>query len=74
MTRGYRPEEIAQTEATAREQAALLEAAKKGPRSQEIAQARADYDAARADEANAEVSFQRMQTLVRERYRIEATV
>ena len=65
MTRGYRPEEIAQAEATARGQRALFEAAKEGPRSQEIEQAQADFAAAKADEANAEVSFQRMQTLVR---------
>ncbi len=65
MTRGYRPEEIAQAEATAREQRALFDAAREGPRRQEIEQAQADYAAAKADEANAEVSFQRMQTLVR---------
>ena len=63
--RGYRPEEIAQSEATARQQRALFEAAKNGPRPQELQQAQADYDAARADAANAEITYKRMQTLVR---------
>ncbi|MCL2661509.1 MAG: efflux RND transporter periplasmic adaptor subunit [Acidobacteriaceae bacterium] len=63
--RGYRPEEIAQSEATAREQHSLLEAARIGPRPQELQQAQADYDAAVADAANAEITYKRMQTLVR---------
>ncbi|HMG87719.1 MAG TPA: efflux RND transporter periplasmic adaptor subunit [Terracidiphilus sp.] len=64
MLRGNRPEEIAQSDATARAQQASFEAARNGPRRQEIDQAKADYAAAAADAANAEVSFQRMQKLV----------
>ena len=65
LERGYRPEEIAQTRAAASEQGALLEAAKNGPRVQQLGQAQADYAAAQADAANADVNFGRMQTLVR---------
>ena len=43
MLRGNRPEEIAQAEATAHAQQAALEAARNGPRRQEIDQAQADY-------------------------------
>jgi len=65
LQRGYRPEEIAQSEATAREQRAMYEAAKSGPRVQELQQAQADYDAAVADATNAETTYKRMQMLVR---------
>jgi HlyD family secretion protein len=65
MERGNRPEEIAQAEATAQAQKAMLEEAKNGPRVQELAQAKADYDASVADEKNAQVNWERMQTLVR---------
>lgn len=65
LERGYRPEEIAQARAAAGEQAALLEAARSGPRVQEVDQAQADYAAANADAANAEVYFGRMAMLVR---------
>lgn len=65
LERGYRPEEIAQAEATAREQRAMYEAAKSGPRAQELQQAQADYDATVADAANAEVTYKRMQILIR---------
>jgi HlyD family secretion protein len=65
LQRGYRPEEKAQTAATAAEQGAALEAAKNGPRPQELAQAKADYDAALADAADAEATFKRMEMLVR---------
>ena len=65
LQRGYRPEEIAQAEATAREQHAMYEAAKSGPRVQELQQAQADYDAAVADAKNAQINYERMQTLVR---------
>jgi HlyD family secretion protein len=64
MQRGNRPEEIAQSDATARAQQATLEAARNGPRRQEIDQAQADYAAASADATNAEVTYQRMQKLV----------
>ena len=65
LERGYRPEEITQAQAAAAEQGALLEAAKKGPREQELARAQADYAAAQADAVNAEATFKRMQMLVR---------
>jgi multidrug resistance efflux pump len=65
LQRGYRPEEIAQAEATAREQHAMYDAAKNGPRVQELQQAKADYDAAVADAANAEATYKRMQMLIR---------
>jgi multidrug resistance efflux pump len=65
LQRGYRPEEIAQAEATAGEQRALYEAAKSGPRVQELQQAQADYGAAVADAANAEATYKRMQMLIR---------
>ena len=65
LERGYRPEEVAQAQAAAREQSALLEAAKNGPRVQELEQAQADYAAAKADAGNAQVTFERMQMLVR---------
>lgn len=65
LQRGYRPEEKAQTTATAAEQGAALEAAKNGPRPQELAQAKADYEAAQADAVDAAKTFERMETLVR---------
>ena len=65
LERGYRPEEVAQTQAAAREQSALLEAAKNGPRVQELEEAQADYAAAKSDAGNAQVTFERMQMLVR---------
>ena len=43
----------------------MLDAAESGPRSQELRQAEADYAAAKADAANAQINFQRMDTLVR---------
>ncbi|MGA8090783.1 MAG: efflux RND transporter periplasmic adaptor subunit [Terracidiphilus sp.] len=64
MLRGNRPEEIAQSDATARAQQATFEAARNGPRRQEIDQAQADFAAAVADAANAEIFYQRMQKLV----------
>jgi membrane fusion protein YbhG len=64
MQRGNRPEEIAQSDATARAQQATFEAARNGPRRQEIDQAQADYAAAGADAANADIFYQRMQKLV----------
>jgi len=65
LQRGYRPEEKAQTAAVAAEQGAALEAAKNGPRPQELAQAQADYEAAQADAVDAETTFKRMEMLVR---------
>jgi multidrug resistance efflux pump len=63
MIRGNRPEEIQQAEAFAKAQHAALDAAENGPRSQDIDQAKADYAAAKADEADAEVFFRRMEPL-----------
>ena len=65
LQRGNRPEEIAQAQANAQMQRAMLDAAQNGPRSQELSQAEADYAAAKADAANAQINFQRMDTLVR---------
>jgi multidrug resistance efflux pump len=65
LQRGNRPEEIAQAQANAQMQRAMLDAAESGPRSQELKQAEADYAAAKADSANAQINFQRMDTLVR---------
>ncbi len=64
MLRGNRPEEIEQAEANARAQAAALEAARNGPRKEDLAQGRADYEAAKADAVNSEAYFQRMEKLV----------
>jgi HlyD family secretion protein len=63
MQRGNRPEEIEQAEAAAKAQGEALESARNGPRKQELDQARADLAAARADAANAEVFFHRMDKL-----------
>ena len=65
LQRGNRPEEIVQAQANAQMQRSILDAAESGPRSQELKQAEADYDAAKADAANAQINFQRMDTLVR---------
>ena len=65
LQRGYRPEEKVQSAATAAAEGAALESAKNGPRSQEIAQAKADYEAAVADAVDAEATFKRMEMLVR---------
>lgn len=63
MTRGNRPEEIEQAEATARAQREAWEAAKNGPRRQELEQARADYAAAKADAVNAQSLYSRTEKL-----------
>ena len=60
---GYRPEEIQQAEAASQGELAALQQLRQGPRTQEIAQAEADYAAAKADAANAEASFQRLAKL-----------
>ncbi len=65
LQRGNRPEEIAQAQANAQMQRAMLDEAQNGPRAQELKQAEADYAAAKADAANAQINFQRMDTLVR---------
>jgi multidrug resistance efflux pump len=64
MVRGNRPEEIAQAKAAAGQAGAALEAARNGPRKQEIDQAQAEYAAAKADAANAEAFYQRMEKLI----------
>jgi HlyD family secretion protein len=63
MQRGNRPEEIAQAKAAAGQAGAALDAARNGPRKQEIDQAQADYSAAKADSANAEIFYKRMEKL-----------
>lgn len=64
MLHGNRPEEIEQAEAAAHAEAAALDEARNGPRAEELRQAQADYAAAQADAANADVFFQRMQRLI----------
>ena len=64
MLRGNRPEEIEQAEANARVQGAALEAAQHGPRKEDVAQGKADYEAAQADAVNTEIYFERMKKLV----------
>ncbi|MBI1896366.1 MAG: HlyD family efflux transporter periplasmic adaptor subunit [Acidobacteria bacterium] len=63
LERGFRPEEIQQAEAAARREQAALAELRAGPRPQEIQQAQADYDAARAEAANAEVAARRLEQL-----------
>jgi HlyD family secretion protein len=63
MQRGNRPEEVEQAEATAHAMQAAYESARNGPRRQEIDRAQADYAAARADAANAEAFYSRMEKL-----------
>jgi len=63
MLRGNRPEEVEQAIATAHAQAAALEEARNGPRTEELHQAQADYAAAQADSVNAETYFHRMEKL-----------
>ena len=64
LTRGNRPEEIQEADANAGALHAALDAARNGPRAQDIAQARADYEATQADADNAQANFERMQKLV----------
>jgi HlyD family secretion protein len=64
LTRGNRPEEIQQAEATAIAFHAALDKARNGPRTQDIDQAQADYEAAEADAIYAQANFERMQKLV----------
>jgi len=64
MLRGNRPEEIAQANEAAQAQKAAYEAARNGPRQQDIEQARAEFAAAQADAANGERFFERMQQLI----------
>jgi HlyD family secretion protein len=64
LTRGNRPEEIQQAVANAAALHAALDEARNGPRSQDIAQAQADYEATQADALNAQANYERMQKLV----------
>ena len=64
MLRGNRPEEIAQANEAAQAQKAAYDAARNGPRQQDIEQARAEFAAAQADATNGERFFERMQQLV----------
>ena len=63
MQRGNRPEEVEQAEATSHAMQAAYESARNGPRRQEIDRAQADYAAAKADAANAEAFYSRMEKL-----------
>ncbi len=60
---GYRPEELQQAEAATRRELASLQEAQHGPRPEEIGQALADYDAAKADAINAASVFARVDSL-----------
>jgi len=63
MLRGNRPEEIEQAEAAAKAQQEAFDAARNGPRKEDLAQGRADYEAAKADAVNSEAFFHRMEKL-----------
>ena len=63
MKAGYRHEEIQQAEAATRRELAGLQELQRGPRPQEIAQAQADYEAAKADAVNGATSFARIDKL-----------
>jgi multidrug resistance efflux pump len=63
MLRGNRPEEIEQAEAAAKAQKEAFDAARNGPRKEDLAQGRADYEAAKADAVNSEAFFHRMEKL-----------
>lgn len=64
LQRGNRPQEISEADATLRENAALLQEALNGPRSQDIRQAQADYAAAKANAIDAASTYARMKPLV----------
>jgi multidrug resistance efflux pump len=61
----YRPEEIAQADATAKAAQAELEALRNGGRPQELSQAKADLDTVKADAINSEANFRRVEQLDR---------
>jgi HlyD family secretion protein len=63
MQRGNRPEEVLQAEATSHAMQAAYGSARNGPRRQEINQAQADHAAAKADAANAQAFYSRMEKL-----------
>ena len=63
MLRGNRPEEVEQAEAAAKAQKEAFDAARNGPRKEDLAQGRADYEAAKADAVNSEIYFHRMEKL-----------
>ena len=60
LQRGNRPQEIAEADATLRENAALLQEALNGPRPQDIRQAQADFAAAQANAIDAAATYERM--------------
>jgi len=64
MLSGNRPEEIEQAEAAAKAQREAYEAARNGPRKEDLAQGKADYEASKADAVNSEAYFHRMEKLV----------
>jgi multidrug resistance efflux pump len=63
LTAGFRPEEIAQADATAKASLANLEMLRNGARPQEVSQAKADLDTVLADATNAEANFRRVEKL-----------
>jgi len=65
LTRGLRPEEIAQATAAAQQARARWQAARNGPRPQEIAQAQAELQAATAEFETAATTAQRLEQLAR---------
>ncbi|MBX7221319.1 MAG: efflux RND transporter periplasmic adaptor subunit [Blastocatellia bacterium] len=65
LTKGFRPEEVAQAEAAEKREAALFEEMKNGARPQERNQARADLEVAQAEATNASLAFQRTEKLIK---------
>jgi multidrug resistance efflux pump len=63
MLRGNRPEEIEQAEAAAKAQKEAFDAARIGPRKEDLGQGSADYEAAKADALNSQAFFLRMEKL-----------
>jgi len=63
MLRGNRPEEIEQADAAAKAQKEAFDAARNGPRKEDLAQAKADYEATKAEAVNSEGYFHRMEKL-----------
>ena len=65
MTRGYRPEEIAEARAAAEQAKADYEEKKNGYRQEDIDAARAELDRAKADEVRSEADFHRYDSLAK---------
>lgn len=63
MSRGYRPEDVAEARANASQARASLDAYERGYRQEQVEQLRADLERARAQAVNAETSYQRARQL-----------